>query len=281
MLAPGGVRQAAIRTLIGAYVRFFPEFPNSTPQQSYVGGFSRKGQRRHTGSAYDISGRLPYYLRQLEGPGATWARRASDSLGALFNAHRAALAAWGSRLGCGSCRPRCSPAGCRRHASGAVAQGRARRARHALRTAVVRERATRWRPNRRRFVFGEAGLATHDNLPRPRQTEERRAGIRPADTWEQGRGASRRPTLRSPSRAGPRRDATGTRCQDSARAARQRLSHHAAGSDVAAHLFRSDAARRSDLMSPRVLLKPPSILTVPPIPAERGERGTDCLPGRQ
>jgi hypothetical protein len=140
MLAPGGVRQAAIRTLIGAYVRFFPEFPNSTPQQSYVGGFSRKGQRRHTGSACDISGRLPYYLRQLEGPGATWARRASDSLGALFNAHRAALAAWGSRLGCGSCRPRCSPAGCRRHASGAVAQGRARRARHALRTAVVRER---------------------------------------------------------------------------------------------------------------------------------------------
>src|SRR3984957_17502073 len=65
--------------------------------------------------------------------------------GTLLRAHRAALAAWGLDRsvghGPGSCCPRCSPAGCRRLASGAVARGRARRARHALRTAVVRERS--------------------------------------------------------------------------------------------------------------------------------------------
>jgi hypothetical protein len=70
MLAPRGVRQPAIRTLIGACVRFFP-IPNSEPPafSLFAGGFLlREGQRRrHTGPACDISGKLPHYLRRLDG----------------------------------------------------------------------------------------------------------------------------------------------------------------------------------------------------------------------
>jgi hypothetical protein len=95
----------------------------------------------------------------------------------------------GSRSRCGPCT---APAarGVRRpgagaFAPGAVAQGRARRARHALRQWCG-SAATRC--HRRRFVLGEAGLAAHHARPRPRQTEARRRH-RPADTWGQGRGA--------------------------------------------------------------------------------------------
>ena len=66
-------------------------------------------------------------------------------LGALLGTHLGALAGLGLglRVGrrLGSCCPWCPPARCRRLASGAVARGRARRARHALRAAVARERS--------------------------------------------------------------------------------------------------------------------------------------------
>src|SRR5271165_4593731 len=51
--------------------------------------------------------------------------------------------------------------------SGAVARGRARRERRALRTAGCGSAATRCRPNRRRFASSEAGLRATDARPRP------------------------------------------------------------------------------------------------------------------
>ena len=66
--------------------------------------------------------------------------------------------------------------------SGAVARGRARRERRALRTAGwCGSAATRRRPNRRRFASGEAGLRATDARPRPHATRGKSRHGR--DSW--------------------------------------------------------------------------------------------------
>jgi len=65
--------------------------------------------------------------------------------------------------------------------SGAVARGRARRERRALRTAWCGSAVTRRRPNRRRFASGEAGLRATDARPRPHATRGKSRHGR--DSW--------------------------------------------------------------------------------------------------
>jgi hypothetical protein len=65
--------------------------------------------------------------------------------------------------------------------SSAVARGRARRERRALRTAGCGSAATRRRPNRRRFASGEAGLRVTDARPRPHATRGKSRHGR--DSW--------------------------------------------------------------------------------------------------
>ena len=77
--------------------------------------------------------------------------------------------------------PRRSPAPCRRCPSGAVAQGRARRERQALRTAVVREQSDTVPAEPQALRPGEAGLGAIGARPRPH------ANRRNARHWRPGR----------------------------------------------------------------------------------------------
>ena len=130
----------------------------------------------------------------------------------------------GSRLTCGTwhglLRPRCSPAGAGALPSGAVARGRARRARHALRTAVVRERSDPVASEPEALRAWRSGAC---GARRPAQTAPTR-GEAPAPGWRAPGGRTGEPvpwpTSRSRGRAMPRQDAPGTHCQDGTRAAR-------------------------------------------------------------